>query len=174
MIIEICALWLVEDCIIFCYNHLAPLQLYFQSLHSPVGLGEYKSDNCSLHSRAVLTSRAHEWRSHEIYARRVRERAAKPRGEVAPAPISSLFLFLRPPLLLIVPNKNRHATQAMTTGNKSACHWIIPLTLAMFTLYHIAFVLAQKPYQIWLLFLHNSSDFRMISVTEQSCFFYTR
>lgn len=163
MIIEICALWLVEDCIIFCCNHLAPLQLYFQSLLLSSWVGSW-----------VLTSQAHEWRSHEIYARRVRERAAKPRGEVAPAPISSLFLFLRPPLLLIVPNKNRHATQPMTTENKSACRWIIPLTLAMFTLYHIAFVLAQKPYQIWLLFFHNSSDFRMISVTEQSCFFYTR
>ena len=89
--------------------------------------------------------------------------------EVAPAPISSWFLFPRPPLLLSVPNQNRHATQAMTTGNKSACRCLIPLTLAIFTLYHIAFVLAQKPYQIWLLFLHNNSDLGMISVTKQSC-----
>ena len=48
--------------------------------------------------------------------------------EVAPAPISSWFLFPRPPLLLSVPNQNRHATQAMTTGNKSACRCLIPLT----------------------------------------------
>ena len=62
--------------------------------------------------------RKNEWQSHEV----------------APAPISSWFLFPRPPLLLSVPNQNHHATQAMTTGNKSACRCLIPLTLAMFTL----------------------------------------
>ena len=68
---------------------------------------------------AVSLSRAHEWQSHEIHVRSAQERAAKPQG--APAPISLRFLFPCPPLLLSVPNQNRHATQAMTTGNKSVC-----------------------------------------------------
>ena len=55
----------------------------------------------SLCSMAVLSSWAHEQRSRE-----------KNKNQVAPAPISSRFLCPRPPLLLSVPNQNRHATQA--------------------------------------------------------------
>ena len=39
-------------------------------------------------------------------------KTACPVFQVAPAPISSRFLCPRPPLLLSLPNQNRHATQA--------------------------------------------------------------
>ena len=71
----------------------------------------------SLRCMAILSSRAHEWRSREIRARSARERAAKPREkvfQVALAPIFSRFLCPRSPLLLGAPNQNRHATQAST------------------------------------------------------------
>ena len=56
---------------------------------------------------AVLSSRAQERRSREIRAPSARERAAKPRENQLLPPQSP-----RPPLLLIAPNQNRHATQA--------------------------------------------------------------
>ena len=62
---------------------------------------------CSLRSMAVLSSRAHEWRSRE-------------KNKVAPAPISSRFLCLRPPLLLSTPNQNCHATQAILCDTLAA------------------------------------------------------
>ena len=78
------------------------------------------SVGASLRSMAVLSSWAQERRSSEIRARSARERAAKPRDQVASAPISSRFLCSRPPLLLSAPNQNRHATQAMLEQNLGA------------------------------------------------------
>ena len=56
----------------------------------------------SLHSMAVLLSRAHERRSRD----------KKKKKKVARAPISLRFLCPHQPLLLSAPNQNRHATQA--------------------------------------------------------------
>ena len=75
---------------------------------------------CSLRSVAVLSSRAQERPSLEIRAKRAKtSKKSKNRlpgfvavFEVASAPISSRFLYPRPPLLLSVPSQNRHATQA--------------------------------------------------------------
>ena len=44
-------------------------------------------------------------------------KAGENERQVAPAPISSRFLYVRPPLLLGAPNQNRHATQAMPLPN---------------------------------------------------------
>ena len=70
----------------------------------------------SLRSMAVLSSRAQERRSREIRARRreneVRSREKNFKFQISSAPISSRFLYPRPPLLLSAPNQNRHVTQA--------------------------------------------------------------
>ena len=39
----------------------------------------------------------------------------------------------------------------------------------MYTVHHVAFAPARKPYQIGLLFTHKNGDFGAISVTAQSC-----
>ena len=39
----------------------------------------------------------------------------------------------------------------------------------MFTLYHIAFAPARKPYQIGLLFTQKNGDLGVVSVMERSC-----
>ena len=66
------------------------------AVYKPVITNVELQSTLSLRSMAVLSSRAQERRS----------------GKNASAPISSWFLYRRPPLLLSAPNQNRHATQA--------------------------------------------------------------
>ena len=47
--------------------------------------------------------------------------------QVAPAPISSRFLYPRPPLLLSAPNQNRHATQAISWMKTTTQTWGLKL-----------------------------------------------
>ena len=56
-------------------------------------------------------------------------RAGRTSGVVAPAPISSRFLYPRLPLLLSAPNQNRHATQATDTKMSQTKSHNVPLWL---------------------------------------------